>query len=260
MAIKQAVFLCLILFATILGRGKAWAAGAAQLTVGSEYTSGKYGGEDKTEIWYFPLVGKYTLGPWLLKVVVPYLRITGPSTITTIHHHMPPTQETTRRSTASGLGDVIVGMSYALYENPAAGVLFDLIGNIKFGTADPDQGLGTGENDYAILGDLSKQIGKLGIFTGWGWKNMGSTPDLPLQDTWYGATGLSYKISHQTTAGLTYDYRGEIVDGGSKLSEATLFVAQKISPNSKIQFYILQGFSNASADMGGGVALALQFY
>lgn len=253
----QVAFCLLILCSGWLGCGTAWARGETQVTVGSEYTSGKYGGEDNTEIWFFPIVCKYTRGPWLLKVVIPYLRVTGLSSTTAINL---PLAKKTSQSTTAGLGDVTAGMSYTLFEDTATGVMFDLTGNIKFGTADPEQGLGTGENDYAIKGELSKQTGKWGIFTDLGWKIMGSTPDLPLQDTWFGSTGLLYKISSKMTGGLIYDYRGEIADGGSKLSEATVFVSQKITPNSKIQFYILQGFSNASPDLGGGVALSTQFY
>jgi hypothetical protein len=256
MIMQQATFFLLMLFASLLGSGNARAAGAVQLTMGTEYTSGKYGGQDKTEIWYLPLMAKYAVGPCLLKVTIPYLRITGPGNTTALNS---PLANKTQQRTASGPGDIIAGLSYALYENPASGVMFDLTGNIKFGTADKDQGLGTGGNDYAILVDLSKQVVKWGMFTGLGWKIMGSTPDLTLKDTWYGSTGVTYKIASRTTGGLVYDYRGEVVDGGSKVSEATVFVSQKISPNSKIQCYFLKGFSSASADMGGGIALSLQF-
>ncbi len=256
MIMPQATLFLLMLLVSMLGSGNARAEGAVQLTMGTEYTSGKYGSQDKTEIWYVPIMAKYAVGPCLLKVTIPYLRISGPGNTTA--HNIPLANKTTQR-TASGPGDIIAGISYALYENTASGVMFDLTGNIKFATADKDQGLGTGENDYAILGDLSKQVGKWGIFTGLGWKIMGSPPDLNLHDTWYGSTGLTYKIASQTTGGLVYDYRGEVVDGGAKVSEATVFVSQRISPNSKIQCYFVKGFSSASADMGGGVALSLQF-
>lgn len=254
---KQTTLFLLLLFSCLPVPANAKAEGEVHLGVGSEYTSGKYGSEDKTEIWSFPITGRYTSGPWLLKAVIPYLHLTGPGN--TIAMNNPLAGETARR-TASGLGDIIAGLSYALYENPASGVMFDLGCNIKFGTADKSQGLGTGRNDYAISGELSKQIGKWGMFTGLGWKIMGSAPDYPLHNTWYGSTGLSYKIFDQTIGGLIYDYRGEVAEGGSKLNEITVFISQGISPSAKIQGYLLKGFSNASPDMGGGITLSLQFY
>lgn len=256
MIMQQATLFLLMFFASLLGRGDARAEGAVQLTIGNEYTSGRYGSEDTTEIWYVPIMAKYAVGPCLFKVTIPYLRITGPGNTTAFN--IPLANKTTQR-TAAGPGDIMTGLSYALYENTASGVMFDLTGNIKFATADRDQGLGTGENDYAILGDLSKQVGKWGIFTGLGWKIMGSTPELTLSDTWYGSTGLTYKLASRTTAGLVYDYRGEVVAGGSKVSEVTVFVSQKTGPTSKIQCYFVKGFSTASADMGGGIAISLQF-
>ena len=53
----------------------------------------------------------------------------------------------TRVTTQSGLGDVSASAGYAILTTDSLWV--DLVGNIKFGTADASRNLGTGENDYS---------------------------------------------------------------------------------------------------------------
>ncbi|MBS4098939.1 MAG: hypothetical protein KGZ83_19115 [Sulfuricella sp.] len=262
---------CLLWSATLLGCGAAWAEGDLQLSVGSEYTTGKYGSTENSEIWYVPVTGKYATGSWLLKLTVPYLRISGPANVVGMNGTMvppagmnsammplSPAQATSRR-TAEGVGDVIAAASYAGYENRAAGVLFDVTGKIKFATADSDQGLGTGANDYAIQGDISKQSGRWAAFASGGWKSMGNPPGVTFKNPWYASLGATYKVSSPTTLGMVYDHRSEILDGGAKVSEITLFLSQKISPTAKIQGYVLRGFAAASPDWGAGVMVSAGF-
>src|SRR5258708_1661995 len=47
--------------------------GVFTLGTGFDYTSGKYGSADKTEILYVPFTGKYETGPWTFRAVVPYI-------------------------------------------------------------------------------------------------------------------------------------------------------------------------------------------
>lgn len=258
---KQAIFQLVLLSATLFGCGAA-AGGSLELAVGGEFTSGKYGGAEKTEIWYVPVTGKYGTGPWLLKLTVPYLRITGPGNIVGGNGGnggmVPlPTVQNAPIRTASGPGDVVAGVSYAWYENWVSGVLLDLTGKIKFGTADKEQGLGTGEDDYSFQGDISKRHGDWTVFAGMGWKEMGNPPEITFKNHWFGSLGASYRVSSPTMAGMVYDHREAVVDGGARVSEITAFLSQKVSPGSKIQAYVLRGFSGASPDWGAGMALSV---
>src|SRR4051812_435575 len=57
------------------------AEGLTTLSVGADYTTGKYGASDSTDILYIPFTGKYEVGPWTAKLVVPWIRITGPGNV-----------------------------------------------------------------------------------------------------------------------------------------------------------------------------------
>jgi hypothetical protein len=49
------------------------------------------------------------------------------------------------------------------------------------------------------------------------------------------------------------------VDGGGKVSEATLFWSNRLSPQWKLQVYGVVGFADASPDAGIGALLERRF-
>src|SRR5438552_7503473 len=51
------------------------------LSVGADSSTGKYGQDQSTHIFFMPITGKYEAGPWTLKLLVPYIRITGPGNV-----------------------------------------------------------------------------------------------------------------------------------------------------------------------------------
>jgi len=77
------------------------------LTTGMDYSSGKYGGTQSTDILYIPLTGKYETGRWIFQLTVPYVRITGPGNVTQGGIVLGAAKTT--RTTEAGLGDVVAG-------------------------------------------------------------------------------------------------------------------------------------------------------
>ena len=260
---KRAIIQYLIA-ALLAGCSGVGAADDLRLNVGGEYTSGKYGGTEKTEIRYFPVTGSYVTGLWLLKLTVPYLQISGPANIigvdcSAMQIPMAQSAQNSARRTVSGLGDVIAAASYAVHENRAAGFFFDLTGKIKFGTADKDRNLGTGKNDYSIQGGISKRTNNWTLFSDLGWRKMGNPSGITFENPRYGSVGASYGVSNSATAGMAYDYRARIVDGGANVRELTAFVVLGLGKAAKIQGYISKGFSDASPDRGAGLTWSSGF-
>jgi hypothetical protein len=173
------------------------AADGFSLSAGADYTTGKYGGTTSTDIWYVPFVGRYDSGPFIFKLTVPYLRITGPGNVvgpgiaggggaagggggggggvfacgedrrrgaskpedsgSCTGSGATGTAASIARRTESGLGDVIAALTYNVFDLPSSGLAFDVTGKIKFPTASSSRGLGTGKTDYAVQTDLSKE-------------------------------------------------------------------------------------------------------
>lgn len=253
-----------------INRGLAAAAGccmiagsaAAQTSVGvgAEYTSGKYGGTEKTDTLYVPFVLKREAGPWVLKATIPYIRIDGPANVVGAGaDRVTIPGASAGRRTESGLGDIVGSAFYNLSDERSAGFGLDVGMKVKLPTADEAKGLGTGETDYSLQADLFKPLGDITVFGSLGYRWYGDPAGTDLRNVAYGAIGASRRLSAETTIGIAYDFRPRIVSGGSEISEATAFWSQRMSREWKLQLYGVVGFSDASPDAGVGAVLERRF-
>ncbi|MGJ7518528.1 hypothetical protein ACSFE6_29835 [Pseudomonas baetica] len=222
--------------------------------IGLDYSSGDYGTGTTSEIWYVPIAGKYETGPMTYKVTIPWLRITNPE----VGPNGDPLPGGCR-DVESGLGDTVASAGYALLDGSEEGVLLDLIGKVKFPTADEDQCLGTGETDYTAQVDITKAFGRVTAFGTLGWKKFGDPPDSDFDDPFFISLGFAIPVAARTTAGTSYDWRQKVVSTGSQIQEFTLFLTHKLSQEWKIQLYAVKGFTDASPDAEGGLVLYHMF-
>jgi hypothetical protein len=234
--------------------------GVTTLGAGAEYSSGKYGSSEKTEILYLPVTAKYETGPWALKAVVPYVRITGPGNVVGAGADRVtlPGAPAARR-TESGLGDIVASAFYNVMNERTGAFGLDLGAKVKLGTADETKGLGTGENDYSLQADVFKPLGSLTAFGSLGHRWYGDPPGVDLRNVFYASVGASYRQSADTSFGLAYDFRPSITSTGGRISEATAFVSHRISRDVKLQLYGIKGFSTGSPDFGLGTVLNFGF-
>jgi hypothetical protein len=226
-----------------------------KLGVGFDYSSGKYGFTDATEVFSIPANLSYEQGPWMFKATVPYITIKGPASVVVgagaIGGGQPgrPT-----KSSESGLGDVVIAGTY--HARPVPGELnIDFTGRVKFGTADDAKGLGTGLTDYYAQVDLYQNFGVITPFANIGYRILGSNAAFPLKDGLYATAGAAYRLSDKTVVGAAYDWRSRIIEGAQNGTDALAFVST--TPNESWNFlaYALAGFNDASPDYGlGGLA------
>ncbi len=236
------------------------AEGLATLSVGADYSTGKYGASERTDTLYIPTYAKYETGAWTLKLVVPYLRITGPgNVIGAADSRVTLPGAGAAHRTEAGLGDVVSSAFYSLLDERNAPLGLDLGAKIKFATADEAGGLGTGKNDYSLQADFFKSMGAFTPFGTLGYRKYGDPEGIDLRNVPYAAVGASYRVSQVTSAGLAYDWRNRIVQGGAGVSELTAYVSRKFSGDWKLQVYAVKGFADGSPDFGGGLTLAYSF-
>ncbi len=234
--------------------------GLSTLSVGADYSSGKFGKSESTDLFYVPVTGKYETGPWALKLVVPYIRITGPGNVVgAVGDQVILPGAGAARRTEAGLGDVIASAFYNVLNERDAPFGLDFGAKIKFGTTDASRGLGTGKNDFSLQTDFFKSIGAFTPFGTLGYRWYGSPAGIDLRNVFYGAIGGSYRTSQPTTIGLAYDWRDRIVPGGARVSELTAYVSHKLAGEWKLQVYAVKGFADGSPDFGDGLSLAYSF-
>lgn len=256
-------------------------AGTTTVSTGASYSSGKYGTDTTTDIWYVPLSVGYNTGKWRFKVTVPYIRISGNGNVVPgvgrVDNHNPlglghghgplapvnggsntgTTQ--TGSSSASGLGDVVAQASYNLFYDKSSRFGMDLGAKVKFGTADENKGLGTGKNDYGMSLDAYKGIGNWTLFGGVGYTTYGSSQYIQLDNGANANIGASYRFSDDNTLGAYYYYRERISDYGYAQGELTAYWNHDINKRVRLQMYALTGLSNGSPDIGGGASLRWSF-
>jgi hypothetical protein len=229
-------------------------------SVGAEYSSGDYGAAQKTDIFYVPFAVKYETGPWAYKLTVPYVEITGPGNVigAGADRIVVPGVNQPRR-TASGLGDIVGAVFYNAVDDRKGPVGLDLGAKVKFGTADSNTGLGTGENDFAVQADFFKAMGKFTPFGTIGYRWYGDPPGVNFRNVPYASLGGAYRLSQDTTIGAVYDFRDSVFAGGPQVSELTGYLSQRLSREIKLQFYAVAGFSDASPDYALGLNLSYAY-
>lgn len=230
------------------------------ISSGVDYTSGDYGGPDVIEDTYVPVTAKMETGRLGFRLTVPYLSVRAPSGTVIIGPGGEPVAGTGPTRTESGLGDIIAGVTlYDALRDDALGLALDLTGKVKFGTANEDKGLGTGEHDYSVQADLYKFVDDVTLLVSAGYKVRGDPSGIDLENVLFGSIGGLYRLTAQTRTGLIFDYRESAFSGGDSVRELTGFVSQRVGEHWRVQFNLLTGFSDASPEWGGGLKLKYEY-
>lgn len=227
------------------------------VSVGAEYTSGDYGTSTKTKIWYFPVTFGYETDLNRISLTVPYVSVEGTGNVVVGGGGMGMrrTTSSTAIRTESGLGDVLLAASHKI--GGTATSRFDLTGKIKFGTADRDKNLGTGEDDYVVQLDAEKYYSRDTVYGSGGYKILGDPPGINYDNVLFGIVGVSHSLDERRAAGLEFYAQEAALSGTDGPSELTLFLSSKSDRKTKLTGYLLKGFSDGSPDWGVGVSLKL---
>jgi len=230
---------------------------AFKVGVGFDYSSGDYGFTQKTEVLSIPLNLAYEQDRWAFRATFPYIRIKGPATVVAgLDPIAAPVRPVSRQE--SGFGDVVASATY--HANPTPGELnVDFSGRVKFGTADKDRGLGTGETDFYAQTDLYQVFGDVIPFVSLGYRFLGSNATFPLKDGPYFSAGTSFRLSPTSVVGAAYDWRSRIIDGAKNASDAIVFVSTNPNDRWNLLGYLLAGFNDAAPDYGLGGAATYKF-
>lgn len=229
---------------------------AISFSTGVEYSSGGYGGTDDIEELYVPVSGFLFFDRVAVGITVPYLSVRAPTG--TEDPGGEPVPGSGEIATQGGLGDIVIGMTvYDVFRNYDRNIALDLTGKIKVGSADPDKGLGTGEEDYLLRADLYKFFERFTLMGSGGYKVRGDPPGVDLKNTWLGSVGGSYLLNDGVRVGLTYDYRESSLEDSDDISELTLYSSFRLTNTWDLQLLAFTGFGDSSPDWGAGIYVYL---
>ena len=260
---------CFIFFACGLGRaagptkddsGKSTSSSSSNyldLTVEADYSEGKFGSKTKTTVWEAPVTATYNAENWAFDVAMSYIRQHGPSGGFVIRGR--PIGGGGRVTTQDGIGDTNIAATRYFELGSETLPVLDLKVQEKLATADSRRGLGTGKDDTSAEAGLSQPLGDLtlGLTAGYTWT--GKPPGIKLMNYKYGSGDVSYQLTRDFSAGVTYDYTGAPLKNLPSARDAQFTLRYKVTSASEIQGYFLKGLSDGSPDYGGGVYLKHSF-
>lgn len=129
---------------------------------------------------------------------------------------------------------------------------------LKWPVADSERGLGTGTTDVYLQLDGYRSFGSFTPFTAAGYRWLGNNPRYRLRDGMYGSVGSLYRLTTSVTVGASLDWRQRILAGGDHAAEATMLLVYRIDERWNMIGYVLKGFSDASPDVGVGLAVTVR--
>jgi hypothetical protein len=241
--------------------GPVWAeAPRFSLGVGAEYTTGDYGGDESVDEVYVPITATLDFERIALRLTVPYLSVRAPELTTITGPDGQPIVGEGPRVTESGIGDVLAAITvFDVLSASGGDFVLDLTGKVKFGTADEDKGLGTGEQDYSLQADLFRFFDKATLMGTAGYAVRGDPQGYDLDDTFFASLGASWAIEGGARIGAFYDFREASVADSDSLQELSAWVSTRMGKQGRAQFYVLAGFGDSSPDWGGGLSFNARF-
>lgn len=230
------------------------------LGVGAEYTTGEYGGDESVDEFYVPVTGTLDLERVTFRLTVPFLSVRAPELTTISGPDGQPIVGEGPIATESGLGDILASVTiFDVLSSSNGDVALDLTGKIKFGTADEEQGLGTGEQDYSLQADVFRFFEEATLMGTAGYALRGDPESYDLDDTYFVSVGASYATSDAASIGAFFDFREASVPGSDSLQELSAWASTRLGANGRAQFYVLAGFGDSSPDWGGGLSFSTRF-
>ena len=131
----------------------------------------------------------------------------------------------------------------------------DITGAVKFGTADFDKGLGTGENDYSLYLDWYKWFDRFTLLGSVGYLIRGERDVIDLNNVFVASLGGSWPAGETSSLGLVFDYRESALEGYDDIQELMAFGSFELSEHWYLQLYAYTGFTDSSTDWGGGFTI-----
>jgi hypothetical protein len=223
------------------------------ISTGIDFSSGKYGAEETTDMLYIPLTFKYATDQWSSGITIPYISLESSGDVVIGPDGRPVPIPGGGSTSESGLGDITASFTWFAYPGTEKLPIVDVTGRVKLPTADEDKGLGTGEFDWALETDLIKGLDRHSLFFTVGYKIFGDTDTVKINNVFYGSIGDSYRYNKATSFGAFYDIREATTEFTEGMSELTGFISHRMNPKWKVMGYLVKGFSDGSPDIGAGV-------
>ena len=255
---KRPVKTAIVTISSILFSAVTAEAQDVTVAIGAEWTTGDYGGDTDTDLFFVPLSLGLETNKWFVRASLPYLEIDGPGlflgdNIPVVRGRGEP--ERGEDESVSGFSDLSLTAGHSFDLNSSGDLRLDLTGRVKVPTASDEDNLGSGEFDYSFAAGLSKVTGQWSHFGDIGYRITGDPEDRPLNDTLFATIGTSYLMRNSTTIGLAYDFSESATPETDNSHEISSWLSFRIHKKTRLQLYGLVGLSDGGPDYGIGTRI-----
>ena len=233
------------------------------LSSGIDYSSGKYGDAQSTDI----LVGltslALTAGDFQFSAFVPYLTVTGPAYVVIGAGGVPVIvnpKAGAGSTDRSGWGDLNLSATYTVPSEYVDDFDVAITGRTKIATASSAKGLSTGATDFAVTLDVSRQFGVWSPFVSFGYRDPGNPGFYAFNDAPSFSVGTSVQLNDKLIAIASYDFDGSI---STTLADAQqLFGSVSWLCNDRWTFtaYAELGLSSGAPGVGTGLLISWKLF
>lgn len=211
------------------------------------YLTGDYGQDDDTDIIYTAATVKRYLNKGDVTLTIPYVDISDGATY--VGGEVEPVAG---GSGGSGLGDVILKGRYYAVEQEGLLPFVDLVGSVKFPTADEDEGLGTGEFDFTFMVELARRLRNDAwtVLAEFGFTFVGEPSGYDVDNRWIYSIGLAREVNPKVTLSGYLDGRTAIVDGNDDPLSILLAGEYKYRSDLRFDALLEVGLNDGAPDFG----------
>lgn len=230
---------------------------AWQTGLSFSYLTGDYGQDNNTDIFYSAASVKRYLEKGDVTLTVPYLDISSDGA-TFVGGEV---EAINGGDGGSGLGDIILkGRYYAVEQNGLIPYI-DLVGSIKFPTADEDEGLGTGETDFTCMVEFARRLknnnwialGELG------YTFVGEPSGYDVDNRYLYSAGLAYELNPKVTLSGYLDGRTAIFKSNDDPLSILLIGEYKFRPDLRFDTLLEFGLNDGAPDFSITIGLRKRF-
>jgi len=212
------------------------------------YMTGDYGEDDDTDIFYTAATVKRYLKKGDVTLIVPYVDISADG-VTFVGGDV---ESVSGADGGSGLGDIILKGRYYAVEQDGLLPFIDLVGSVKFPTADEDKGLGTGEVDFTVLTEFARRLSNDAwiALAEFGYTFVGEPSGYDVDNRWIYSVGLAYEVDPEVTLSGYFDGRTAIIDGKDDPLSILLVGEYKYRRDLRFDGMLEFGLNDGAPDFG----------
>lgn len=234
---------------------------AAETTIavasGFDYSSGKYGDQDSTQLLVIPLSISAETISWIYGANVPYLLVRSDDRVLVTDTGIfvgNAAAGAARLQTIRGPADLTTFATYKVPETDA-GWLIDLTGRLKWPTASRAKGFSTGKVDYGVQMNLARRLDRYTPHAKVAYQVRRGEIDDQLKNGWAANVGVKRRLGDSTSVDFTYEYRQPSSGFGFKQSEVSIAFGYTFSANWRAVIYGVKGLADGSPDRAIGATL-----